>query len=142
VRLRNLLKKKLSQTLKGNFWVSYTCGMAANPDSKTIPEKLTELKGTSAHDGVHFTAVGYCNFAKNLAELVLKAQESPRGHRLQAVSAAVPVSGLATVHFWRSFSSPNGARKHNLGPVWVKEFKYRQHNQSGPYQSWKGRAGR
>jgi hypothetical protein len=141
IRLRSLLKKKLAQGPNGTYWVADTCCMVSNANLKTVPEKLVELKGTFAQDGVHLTGLGYRNLAKNLCDLILQCQDVPLGsHRFQNKSAAVPLSGTGQRYFWRGFTSPVGSRKHHQGANWVKAQKWRPHNSMGPYSNWRGRS--
>ena len=141
-RLRAILKRRLL-TGSANIppWVMDTC-CSVYGSEKTVVEKLEVLKRVSASDGVHFTAEGNGNVAKNICETLEKLQSGNLGKTLSLSRAvAVPKAGTEIRHVWRGFSSPVGSLKRSASQSWGKFPKDRAQRDSQPYKRW-GRGGR
>jgi len=141
-RLRALLKRKLAGRIPGTYWVMETCCMLQESGDLTVSEKLSRLKMVCGSDGVHLKTEGTLNVAKNIVSAVQKIQLGVCGKSsLQNKSAAVPISGDASRHFWRGFASPVGSKKQPWKQSWAKYPREKTHWNSGPYQRRGGGGG-
>jgi hypothetical protein len=81
-----------------NFKVLDTCCMTNCTSTATITHRLAQLKQVTAKDGVHFIAQGYANLASRASAT------------LQTLLASAPRTRKDSIHFWRGFKSPVGAK--------------------------------
>ena len=113
-----------------------SCFYILDPQEKPVIEKLELLKNLFSKDGIHFTKIGYQNFAKNISNEILRMQSnmdtSGSSGSIPNPSAAVPVAGATPRHFWRGFVSPVGSKKHHIGVPWQRGH-VKPHNAYSPY---------
>jgi hypothetical protein len=96
-----LIRQLVSRGLT-NFKVLDTCCTTTCISTATTTNRLAELRQVTAKDGVHFIAQGYVNMANRASEC------------LQTMLAAALRTRKDSIHFWRGFRSPMGARSgHN-----------------------------
>jgi len=141
-RLRSILKRKLS--VSGAAippWVMDTC-CGVHGTEKTVIEKQEVLKQISSYDGVHLTAEGNGNVAKNICGAIKNLQNGTQGKAISmSRAAAVHVAGAEPRHFWKGFSSPVGSAKRSANQSWGKFPKEKSHGGNIPYRRW-GRGGK
>ena len=123
-------------------WIMDTCNCVVDAPSKTVLEKLDVLKKVCAADGVHLTAEGYCNAAKNISATLQRLQAGTLGKSSAMPRSAVAhVSDAAPRHYWKGFSSPHGSLQKAASQSWGKFPKDRHTGYNLPYKRW-GRGGR
>jgi hypothetical protein len=98
LQLRHCLIRQLVSRGLTNFKVLNTCCTTTCTCTATTTNRLAELRKVTAKGGVHFIAQGYVNMANRTSAC------------LQTLMAATPRTRKGSIHFWRGFKSPNGAR--------------------------------
>jgi lysophospholipase L1-like esterase len=102
---RNDLIKNLVAAGVTNFKVLDACCMTAGATTANTKTRITDLKGVTARDGVHFVAEGYQNLAARSQVCIRALLTAP----------SRPVRPSAS--FWRGFKSPVGSKRAPSVPV-------------------------
>ncbi len=88
-----------------NFKVLYACCTTACATTANTKTRITDLKGVTASDGVHFVAAGYRNLATRSQGCI------------RALLSAPPRPVKPSSHFWRGFKSPFGSKCAPTAPI-------------------------
>jgi hypothetical protein len=102
---RNDLIKTLLAAGVTNFKLLDACCTTACATTANTKTRITDLKGVTASDEVHFVAAGY----KNLA---MRSQGC-----IRALLSAPPRPVKPSSHFWRGFKSPFGSKRAHTAPT-------------------------
>jgi hypothetical protein len=102
---RNDLIKNLVAAGVTNFKVLDACCMTAGATTANTKTRITDLKGVTARDGVHFVAEGYQNLAARSQVCI------------RALLTAPPRTVRPSASFWRGFKSPVGSKHAASVPV-------------------------
>jgi hypothetical protein len=100
IDLRNQLKKILSGVNLSAFRVLDSCCIADCETTSNIETRLNSLQKVNSADGVHYLAEGYRNLVKSCLAAAAVTKLRVGEHPLRPQS----------IHFWRGFRSPVGAR--------------------------------
>jgi hypothetical protein len=102
---RNDLIKNLVAAGITNFKVLDACCTTAGATTANTKTRITDLRGVTARDGVHFVAAGYRNLAARSQVCICALLSAP----------SRPVK--PSVSFWRGFKSPVGSKRARSAPV-------------------------
>ena len=133
MHLREVLKKKVVGKVDVKFRIADSCMASDAGMDKTILDRIGSLKQFSAPDGVHYSATGYGNIAKNIITLSHDVHGRTGADSTGKNSASCGVSGSSRSHFWRGITSPVGSNKTNPGSINHKSFRERFYKTNTPY---------